>query len=100
MSRIIRINCLLVILLAACLFIYPPVRAFLSLNDPALRQPGMPKVAWKLCRNLSSPYAAWARSRVEGGQAESLSPQDVSGTEWPLFGSVFYLWALENLQAA
>ncbi len=25
---------------------------------------------------------------------------DISGTEWPVFGSVFYLWATESLQEA
>jgi hypothetical protein len=29
-----------------------------------------------------------------------LSTRDISGTEWPLFGSVFYLWGIENLQTA
>jgi hypothetical protein len=29
-----------------------------------------------------------------------LSTNNISGTEWPLFGSVFYLWAVENLQEA
>ncbi len=26
--------------------------------------------------------------------------RDISGTEWPLFGSVFYLWATESLEQA
>ena len=34
------------------------------------------------------------------GRAAGLSTGDISGTEWPLFGSVFYLWALEDLQSA
>ena len=34
------------------------------------------------------------------GRAEGLSTTDISGTEWPLFGSVFYLWGIENLQSA
>jgi hypothetical protein len=98
--RIIRINSVIVVLLATCLFIYPPIRAYLDIQDPALRQPGIPGVAWRLYRSLTPRYAVWAKYRVAQGQAEGLSINDISGTEWPPFGSVFYLWAIENLQAA
>ncbi len=97
---VICINSILVVLLSACFLVYPPVRAFFSINDPALRQPGVPKVAWRLYRNLTPRYEAWAKGRVTNGEGENLSLNDISGTEWPLFGSVFYLWGLENLQAA
>jgi hypothetical protein len=60
----------------------------------------MPKAAWRLCKNLTPRYAEWARDRVTQGRAEGLATTDISGTEWPLFGSVFYLWAIENLQTA
>src|SRR5208283_942398 len=98
--RIICINSVLVVLLATALFVYPPVRAVLNILDPALRQPGTPKVVWRLYRSLTPRYAKWAKERVAQGRAESISTSDISGTEWPLFGSVFYLWGTENLQAA
>src|SRR6516225_5497951 len=94
------INSVIIVLLAAFFFIYPPVRAVLNIWDPALRQPGVPKAAWRLYRNLTPRYATWARERVAQGRAEGLSTNNISGTEWPLFGSVFYLWGIENLQAA
>jgi hypothetical protein len=72
----------------------------LDLGDPALRKPGAPGAAWRLFRSLTPRYAAWAQHRVTTGVAENLSTSDIAGTEWPLFGSVFYLWAVENLQAA
>jgi hypothetical protein len=98
--KIILVNSVLVVLLAGFFFIYPAVRAALDIQDPALRSPGIPKAAWRLYRNLTPRYARWAHDRVAGGQAESLSTNNISGTEWPLFGSVFYLWAIENLQTA
>ena len=98
--QLIRINSLLVLVVAVGLFLYPAVRATLDLQDPALSGSGTPKVAWRLYRNLTPRYARWAKQRVAEGRAEGLSIQDISGTEWPLFGSVFYLWGLENLQAA
>jgi hypothetical protein len=100
MRTIVRINAVIIILLAAFFCIYPPIRAAWDICDPALRQPGVPKAAWRLYRNLMPRYATWAQARIAEGRAESLSTNNISGTEWPLFGSVFYLWAVENLQAA
>lgn len=97
---IIRINSVAIVFLALIFAIYPPVRAALDLMDPALREPGTPKTAWRLFRNLTPRYEAWARKRVADGRPESLSTNNISGTEWPLFGSVFYLWAVENLENA
>jgi hypothetical protein len=98
--KISSINSVVVILLAAYFLIYPSIRAVLNIQDPALRQPGIPKSAWRLYQSLTPRYARWAQERVAQGQAEGLSLGNISGTEWPLFGSVFYLWGIENLQAA
>jgi len=98
--KIIWANAIIAFSLAAVLLLYPSVRAGLDIQDPALRRPGIPKVDWRLMRQLSPRYAAWARKRVAVGRAEKLSTADISGTEWPLFGSVFYLWGIENLQTA
>src|SRR5580658_2625556 len=97
---IIRVNSVVATLLAAALLLYPSVRAILNIRDPALQGPGIPKAAWRLERRLTPRYAAWAQERVALGRAGNLSKEDISGTEWPLFGSVFYLWAVENLQTA
>jgi hypothetical protein len=97
--KLICVNSVAMVVLATCLFIYPPARAVLDIRDPALREPGTPKAAWRLFKNLTPRYAEWAKGRVARGQAEGLSTADISGTEWPLFGSVFYLWGVENLQS-
>ncbi len=97
---IIRANAVITVLLSAALLLYPSCRAILNIRDPALKGPGIPQAAWRLQRHLTPRYAAWARDRVALGQAEKLSTTNISGTEWPLFGSVFYLWAIENLQSA
>lgn len=98
--KIIFVNSIIAVLLSATLLVYPALRAVLNIQDPALKGPGIPKVAWRIERNLTPRYAAWAQERVAAGRAQQLSTADISGTEWPLFGSVFYLWAVENLQAA
>jgi hypothetical protein len=98
--KILCFKSILVALLGAALLVYPVVRAWLDVRDPVLKQAGIPAKAWRLGRNLSPRYAAWAQQRVAQGKAETLFLTDISGTEWPLFGSVFYLWGLENLQGA
>src|SRR5215470_17573039 len=98
--KLICINSVAVIVLAAFFFVYPPFRALLDIRDPALRGPGTPKAAWRLFKNVTPRYAKWAEERIAQGRAEGLATTDISGTEWPLFGSVFYLWGVENLQSA
>jgi hypothetical protein len=71
-----------------------------SIFDPALSGPGIPRLARQLHQALTPRYARWARQRLASGQAAGLSVSNVSGTEWPLYGSVFYLRAEEALQSA
>jgi hypothetical protein len=99
-QKIICANSVFAALLAALLLVYPSLRAAVSIRDPALQGPGIAQAAWRLQRHLTPRYAAWAQERLAHGQAAKLSTADISGTEWPLFGSVFYLWAIENLQSA
>jgi len=70
------------------------------LNDPGLKGPGMPRTAFRLHRRFSPRYEKWARRRIESGLAKELSLEEVAATEWPVFGSAFYLWATEALQEA
>ncbi len=79
-------------------FLIPGIRLACDLNDPALTSVKIPHAAWRLYRNLTPLYAKWARERLASGRVSQGGAEDVSGTEWPLFGSVFYLWSLESLQ--
>jgi hypothetical protein len=81
-------------------FLYPAYTVVEAIFDPALNGPGVPLLARRLHARLAGPYEKWARQRIVSGAAKQLSIADVSGTEWPLYGSVFYLWAEEALQDA
>ena len=98
--KIVYANAVVLLLLTGFCFLYPAIRGIVSMMDSALGGPGIPKVAWRLHHNLTPRYAAWAKARIESSRAENLSTQNISGTEWPLFGSCFYLWGTEDLQAA
>ncbi len=95
-----RVGAVLLAVIGLWFFLLPGVTVLRCIFDPALNGPGVPKAALALHRSLAGRYEAWARERVAAGTAEHLSVSDISGTEWPLFGSVFYLRAVESLQAA
>jgi hypothetical protein len=98
--KIICINSVCIILLTTVLCLYPPLMAVWNIHDPALKGPGIPKSAWGFYRSLTPRFAAWAHDPAEGGRAADLNRDTMSGAEKPLFASVFYLCAVENLQAA
>ncbi len=94
------VNAALAVALSLYLFIIPAATLVWDLRDPGLRGERIPRCAVRWHRSLSPRYEKWARQRVASGRAEGLSTRNVAGTEWPLFGSVFYLWATESLQEA
>lgn len=99
--RIVRVGNLLVGLLVALYFlIIPGVLVLRDLRDPALSGSGIPRMAWRVHRQMTTRYERWARERVASGRAAHLETHDVPSTEWPMFGSVYYLWATEALQDA
>ena len=79
-------------------FLIPGAVTVHDLSDPNIRAAGIPRSAWKLHRSLSPQFERWAKERLDSKRAAELPTTDISGTEWPLFGTVFYLWATESLQ--
>ena len=93
-------NGFIILFLAAYLFLIPGAIVIHDLGDPGLRTGETPRFAFRRHHALSRRYEPWARERVASGSATTLSTYNISGTEWPMFGSVFYLWATEALQEA
>jgi hypothetical protein len=93
-------NQIFIVFFILAFYLYPVGRGLHDLHDPALSGPGIPKLAWRLHQSLSPRYAEWANQRLHSTRALTLSTKDISGTEWPLFGSCFFLWGTENLQQA
>ncbi len=91
-------NAALLVLIALFFFFLPVVVTVHDLSDPNIRSAGIPRSAWKLHRVLSPQFERWARKRLASTRAAELPTTNISGTEWPLFGAVFYLWATESLQ--
>jgi len=93
-------NIAILIFLLFCFFIIPFCITAYYLADSNLKREEIPQIAFWVHRSLSPRYEKWARERVASKNAKELSLEDISGTEWPLFGSVFYLLATESLQEA
>ena len=93
-------NTFIAIALIAYFFLIPFLTLAFALLDPNLASGEPPRIAFHLHRSLSKRYETWARERVESGRAAQLNTYDISGTEWPMFSSVFYLWTTESLQEA
>ena len=94
------VNVSVVVFLAFYFFLLPGVRLLIDLQDPGLRSNDIPHFAWRWHRDLTPRYERWARQRLAAGPAPGLDDLGVAGTEWPVFGSVFYLWATDDLQQA
>ncbi len=65
--------------------------------DAGARSGAVPDIAWSLHRALTPQHEAWAKRWLASERGTQLSVADISGTEWPLFGCCFYLWATEAL---
>lgn len=96
----VYVNAIVIIGLCLYVFVLPAGTVIRSLHDPGLDGDTVLHCVWRWHRALSPKYAKWARKRVASGTADRLTTRDIAGTEWPLFGSVFYLWATESLQQA
>lgn len=88
----------LLALIAVYFFLWPAVIIINDIQAPELRNNGLPDFTYRWHKNISKNFSIWATHRVDSNQAKSLSIEDVSGTEWPMFSAVYYLWATESLQ--
>ncbi|MFO7870174.1 MAG: hypothetical protein R6V03_01935 [Kiritimatiellia bacterium] len=101
LSRIMKYsNAVILCLLAVYFFLAPGFLVVRHLSDPDIGGKRIPRIAWNLHRDLTPRYERWARARIASGKAGHLPLYDVPSTEWPMFGSVYYLWATEALQEA
>jgi hypothetical protein len=96
---LLRVLAIVVAVIAVGFFGWPVGVLVRALFDRGTTGDGVPAAAWALHRSLAPRMEKWATERLASSQAVQLSTADISGTEWPLFGSAFYLMALENLQA-
>ncbi len=81
-------------------FLWPSVIVVRGLADPALSSSEIPAFVSRWHRSLAPRFEEWAQQRVATRAGELVSQMDVSGTEWPMFATVFFLEATEALADA
>jgi|GEM_PF-3787022 len=97
-----RVSTGLVIFAAGLWFFLAPsvIVGWYIATDKGLSGAGVSKFAYSRHQLISDDYARYARERIGSGKAESLKSWQIAETEWPLFGSAFYLWSTESFQKA
>ena len=94
----VNINTAIIIVLSAYALLIPAGMLIRTLRDPCIYSGRQLRCAFHFHKALSPRFEKWARRRVKSGTAAALNTSDITGTEWPIFSSVFYLWATEALQ--
>ena len=87
------------IILKLALFIYPAIIITLVILDPQLRTNGQSKFVPMWFETTTNKYNSWAREYLDTRHATTLNSSLVAQTEWPMFGSMFFLLTAEELQS-
>lgn len=88
----------IVIALALVFCLYPAVTVTVLLADRQLKRGGQSALVPLWFRSLAGRYEAWADGYLKTGFARTVDELNVAGTEWPMFGSVFFLVTADELQ--
>ncbi len=82
---------------ALCFFFYPGVTLVKLAHDPGIHRDGRPAEFHESFLRTARRYRTWAEEYLGSRRAESTSAGDIAGTEWPLFGTVFFLASADEL---
>jgi len=66
--------------------------------DPGFGKPQLNSYTLSMFEQLSHRYHKWGVAYIKSQYASNVSWESVAGTEWPIFGSVFYLATAEEIQ--
>ena len=86
-----------VIAFALLFFIYPAAVLARFMLDQELRQTGDSPLFARGFESAAPRYLAWATDYLNTQQAATFHHNDVAATDWPMFGSVFFLVTAEDL---
>ena len=81
-------------------FFYPGVVTLRVATDPELRTTGQTRLLRGWFKDAARRYDKWATQYLDSHRGELVSEHDVAGTEWPIFGSAFFLLTAEELFAS
>lgn len=88
---------IVVILIAAAFCLYPAGVIIRLLLDSELKQNGVSSALPSWFEATSARHAGWAEKYLDSDMAVKVDHYEVAATEWPMFGSVFYLVTAQEL---
>jgi hypothetical protein len=88
---------LLVIVFAIVFFIYPGIITAILVCDTQLRKTGECRLVQYWFPSVAHRYADWARQYLKSQYAVKIDHDAIAETEWPMFGSVFFLVTAHDL---
>jgi hypothetical protein len=89
--------CLVLLAIAWAFFLYPAWATLRVIVTSEIRQTAQSPTLLEDYRSTARRYGDWAQEFLESQRAAKLNSEDVAGTEWPMFGSVFFLMTTEEL---
>jgi hypothetical protein len=87
-----------VIVLALLLLIYPAITICIVVMDSKLRTAGECRLVPAWFKSAAGRYLSWANMYLDTNYGGSIQHDDIPATEWPMFGSAFFLVTAEDLQ--
>lgn len=78
-------------------FLYPAWVTATAVFSSEIRETAQSPSLLSDFRSTAARYDTWAKEYLESQRAAKVSSHDVAGTEWPMFGSVFFLMTTEEL---
>ncbi len=88
-----------VVVLTWCFLLYPALICLCVIFDPSFRKPQINNYTLNMFYKTSQRYDTWAQYYLKSQYAKKANYEEsVAATEWPMFGSVFYLLTAEEIK--
>ena len=78
--------------------IYPAITICATVFDSQFKKTGESRLVPLWFESAAGRYLSWANTYLNTDYAKSLHHDNIAATEWPIFGSVFFLVTAEDLQ--
>jgi len=88
---------IIVLAIVWCFFLYPGFYSLRAVFSAELKEGKIPNFAINHFVKTSERFTKWANQYIASRHAANIDHEDIAATEWPMFGSVFYLLTAEEI---
>ena len=87
-----------IVLLVSVLFCFYPAAVLLQCGTSStFKQTAQPPALYSMYQRTAARYGSWATHYLASETGKNVKQDNVSATEWPMFGSVFFLLTSEEM---